>query len=68
VGVDIMVGKLKLYVCYRGKEAWRGALLIFAENENEAKKIFMRREFGKEPYSIEEIKPRKGVIYDDYTR
>ena len=63
---------MKLYICrrwhYQGGE-FMGALLINADNLEEAIKIFKEAERGGPPKSVLEIDlSTKGVKYDDETR
>ena len=66
---------MKLFECRRSKpehhEDWTGALLIFADNIYEARKIACETEpetFFEEDGFFKELQIKKGVVYDDYTR
>jgi hypothetical protein len=68
---------LKLYECCRWNfecyEDWKGALLILAEDENQARNIFAEKEYGKQPLMVEEIVDIIGsgearVVYEDELR
>ena len=59
---------MNLYECRRGSKAWKGALLIYAENEEEAIKIYTDAEDSNVPYSIKKIDIKRGIIYNDYLR
>ena len=65
---------LKLFECRRSKdenETWMGAVIVFAENEEEAK-VFANSNDHMYPsddeYYIKELKLVKGLIYDDFMR
>jgi hypothetical protein len=70
----LSIPPLKIFKCKRYKEAsdnWRGALIIVASTEEEARAFFMDYGWGDRspPESIEEIGiAGKGVIYDDHER
>lgn len=49
-------------------ESYMGALLIYAETEEEAKKRFASYEHGKEPKQIVLLRKERGIIYDDSSR
>ena len=62
--------ELKLFICRRDdiEECWWcGALIIGAESKEEAIGIFIAKE-GEEPYSVEVMDIKKGVLYDDQLR
>lgn len=65
---------MKLYKCARypysdaGKDEWMGALLIFADNPEEAISIFREFDRGRTPEQVIEIKMAKGIAYDDFMR
>ena len=67
-------GKFKLFECRRSgdeNEMWMGAVIVFAENEEEAK-VFANSNDHMYPsddeYYIKELKLVKGLIYDDFMR
>ena len=55
---------MKLYICYRGSEVWKGCLLVFAISRERAIGLYYKTE-GCQPYKTEEIDIKKGIIYDD---
>lgn len=64
---------MNIYECRRYNEnddfveGWLGALIICAESEEEAERIFIQNEDEK-PEQIVEIELCKGVIYNDECR
>ena len=62
---------LKLFECRRDEEYyWMGAILVLAENEDEACNIANKfdNNLHKKEYTITEIELKKGFIYDDNMR
>jgi hypothetical protein len=71
------MAQLKIWECRRWTEEdgsdWMGALLVCAETEKEAIKIFKKfdnesMEEGNGPLEIREIPFKKGVLYNDSCR
>lgn len=71
-----MSGCLRLFICKRGKWDWEGALIVLAENEEEALRFYVEHETEHledekylQPTKIIEVPlDRKGIIYNDYPR
>lgn len=67
-------GKFKLFECRRNEdddETWMGAVIVCAENEEEATRFANENDHmygGDDVYYIKEMKLVKGVIYDDFMR
>jgi len=65
-------GKFKLYECRRSEDdGYMGAVIVFAENEEEATRLANENDhiYRKDDiYYINELKLKKGVIYNDPIR
>ena len=60
---------MKVWVCQRSEESWKGALIIGADTIERAIEIFEKHEDGDEPYSVKEMDTyRAGVLYEDDLR